>query len=784
MSINKKKLNGLLLALALIAVGTLVTLFPERNGPQGLLTRLERVTYDARLRIRGEVPATPEIVIVTIDDESIRILDKRLGDFTRHDYARVIRNLGTAGAAIVGVDLLFTQPSRSNTCDPAAGDVPFDGPAPGGFEAGHTDGAVPGGVSDQIGERSPKSAARTASIAPDEAGIASEDATAHGEGEAGPVWDLSDPDQDLAAAIAEAGNVVLARYVAQGVAQEPLELLLYGAYSQAIITLTPDSDGVVRSLPLLEIQALPDGQVGFYRTMGFEVVAPFMPEDDSGLSLTAYGARYNNIDLYGQLGNYYINYSGPSGTYTRVPFGRIWSGDFAPEEIADKIIMIGNIHPSAHDYYSTPFDQKRDTSDGEAQIEVVATQMPGIEIHANVAQALLEGRHTRFFIITAAFDFLPAFSERVYSTLWLILIGLLCGYLFIVSSLSIPIRTTLFALGMGGYVLAVQILFERTELVLQVTPYLSMLFLTFAGGVIYQAVTEGAEKARITRTFGQYVSPQVVAELVADPTRAQLGGEKRVMTVMFSDIRGFTTLSEKMDPVALVNFLNEYLSAMTDIIFAHGGVVDKYMGDAIMAFWGAPLLVPDHAERAAKACLDSMAKLQEMQAEWRERGLPELDIGIGLNTGHMTVGNMGSHVRFDYTVMGDSVNLGSRLEGINKEYGTHIIISEFTREQLSTNMVCRELDLVAVKGKKEPVRIFELMADGPTPELTARINRYMNGLRLYRAKRFDEAKVVFNEVLERYPDDGPSKIYIRRCDDLLIEPPPEVWDGVYVMKTK
>ncbi len=764
-----RRRTPLILTLALVAVTTAVYLFPESRGPQGLLTRLERLTYDMRLRIRGIGEARPEVVIVTIDDESINLLDKRIADFNRHDYARVIRNLNAAGAAIIGVDVLFTKPAQSKVCAPVTGATEAlvlpDSPEMAGGEPEEDAGAETAGDE---------------TLAEAEAGSAADVV----EEEQAPSWDLSNEDQDLAAAVMEGGNVVLARYVSGGVAQQPLDMFLQGAYGQAMITLTPDGDGTVRSLPLVEIQPLSDGTIDHHFTMGYAVVAPFLEQQDLQLELTNYGARLGGIRLYGAVSNYFINYIGPSNTFTRVPFGRIWAGQFEPEEVQDKIILIGNVHPSAHDYYSTPFDLKDETEAGDTEIQMVATQMPGIEIHANVAQSILNGRHVRFLVAGEVFSFLPAWTDRYYSAVWLALIGLVLGWIFVVSKLSIPVRVTLFVLLFGGYAFVAQLLLERADIMLQVSPYLAMFSMTFLGGVVYTALSEGAEKARITRTFGQYVSPQVVAELVNDPSRAQLGGEKKIMTVMFSDIRGFTTLSEKMDPVALVNFLNEYLSAMTDIIFEYKGVVDKYMGDAIMAFWGAPLEIPNHAEEACVASLRMMERLREMQAVWAAKGLPPLDIGIGLNTGPMTVGNMGSHVRFDYTVMGDSVNLGSRLEGINKEYGTHIVISEFTRKQLPDGFVCRELDLVAVKGKKEPVRIFELVASRPDPAWSERLELYKRALDFYKNRRFDEARAGFETVAARWPDDGPSKMYIKRCETLVEEPPPEMWDGVYVMKTK
>lgn len=765
---SKQKRIAILLVSVLAVLAAMAYWFPT-SQPQGLWTRLERVSYDARLRWRGPLPPRDDILIVGLDDESIRILDKRLADFSRHDTARVIRNLAGAGAEVIAVDMLLSKPSKIICAPNAATDSvgPDATPEQAPPQLREPDGvSPPGGTPDLVLSASVPAPLAEVTMPADTV-----------------AWDLSDPDQDLAAAIAEAGNVILARYVSEGVAQEPLEMFTYGAAAQAIITLTRDSDGVVRSLPLLEVQASEQGPVGYF-TLGYQAVAHRLGYADAEIELTDYGTKFGDLRLYGALGNYFINYAGPSNTFKRMSFGRIWAGDFKPAEVAGKIILIGNLHPSAHDFYPTPFDERRDTMRGEQTIERVATVMPGLEIHANVAQSLLDGKSIRFFVVRDGLPFLPALPDRVYSAVWLALIAIGVGIIFIVAAISIPVRVTLFLLLCVGTTILAQWVFERWHVMLQLTPYLGVYTLMFVGGVVYKAVVEGAERARITRTFGQYVSPQVVAELVADPSRARLGGEKRVMTVMFSDIRGFTTMSEKLDPVELVNFLNEYLSAMTEIIFERGGVVDKYMGDAIMAFWGAPIDDPQHAENACATALHMLARLRIMRQEWAKRNLPAIDIGIGLNTGPMTVGNMGSNVRFDYTVMGDSVNLASRLEGINKEYGTNIVISEFTKAQIPASFVCRELDLVAVKGKKEPVRIYELMAATPSPELVDRIAAYTAALDLYKGHRFIEAKAAFEAVLAHFPDDGPSRTYIQRCEALAADPPPQGWDGVYVMKHK
>jgi adenylate cyclase len=223
--------------------------------------------------------------------------------------------------------------------------------------------------------------------------------------------------------------------------------------------------------------------------------------------------------------------------------------------------------------------------------------------------------------------------------------------------------------------------------------------------VVYRAFTDEKDKKAIRETFGKYLSPKVVDQLVQNPP--ELGGVDKELTVFFSDIRGFTTLSENMTPQELVNHLNIYLTAMTDIILDYGGTVDKYMGDAIMAFWGAPLPQECHAELACKCALRQMQALAELNKSWPES--KRINIGIGLNSDIMTVGNMGSKLRMNYTLMGDPVNLGSRLESTNKEYGTHIIVSEFTYALIKDKFIVRELDNIRVKGKNKPVVIYELV---------------------------------------------------------------------------
>jgi adenylate cyclase len=304
--------------------------------------------------------------------------------------------------------------------------------------------------------------------------------------------------------------------------------------------------------------------------------------------------------------------------------------------------------------------------------------------------------------------------------------------------------------------------------------------LSLLGALAVNYATEGAQKRFIKGAFRQYLSPAVIDQLIEHPERLKLGGERRILSIFFSDLEGFTGISEGLAPEALTALLNEYLSAMTDILQEEGGTVDKYIGDAIVAFWNAPLDQPDHAERAARAALRCQEKLAEMRPLLRERTGKDLRMRIGLNTGPAVVGNMGSRSRFDYTVLGDAVNLASRLEGINKQFGTYILASEALRNALPAGFPAREIARVAVVGRKEPVRVFELL---PAEALSAGgkdLPGFARGLSAFAAGDFAAALEAFLPAAETDP---PSAAYARKCRR-LIEQPPQRWDGVWVMTEK
>lgn len=277
--------------------------------------------------------------------------------------------------------------------------------------------------------------------------------------------------------------------------------------------------------------------------------------------------------------------------------------------------------------------------------------------------------------------------------------------------------------------------------------------------------------------FDRYLHPKLARSFSEDPSLLHLGGEKREMTVMFADLRDFTAAAETMPPDAVAEMLNTYLDAMTEVIFDHDGLVDKFMGDGIMALWGTPLLdVDDAAALACRTALGMVSRFRSMQSTWQALGFRVSRIGVGINTGEMVIGNIGSQHHFDYTAVGDHVNLGARLETLNKLYGTQVLVSEYTKAQVEGLFRFRELDLVRVKGKQRPVRVFEVLEDG---DLDFPCYAFDAALEHYRGQRWNEALAAFTELTEAFPQDGPTRVYVDRCRALLNTPPSSSWDGVF-----
>ncbi len=408
------------------------------------------------------------------------------------------------------------------------------------------------------------------------------------------------------------------------------------------------------------------------------------PVKDEFGDVVGYKAKINDITIpVDNECKMLINYCGWPGEFIAQSQYLSYADVFKvpPEFFNNKILFIGMYAQGmAHDIWPSPHGT-----------------MYGIEHNANALNTII--KH----------DFL-SYVPNLINTVVIIFIALLLG-------ITVP-RMKIWQSGLlvlfiivALFFIAVFVVFSTyNKVMLLVTPIIATV-LTFIGILLYRILTEEKEKKFIKSRFANYVSSTVVEELLKNPKALRLGGEDRIISVFFSDVRSFTTISEQLgEPQKLVALLNEYLSAMTEIILQYDGTLDKYVGDEIMAFWGAPVPHPDHALLACKAALAQIKYLNEvLHKKWKEEGKPQLRIGIGINTGKMTVGNMGSKSRMDYTLMGDEVNLGSRLEGTNKIYKTSIIISEATYNMVKDKVVARELDIIRVKGKSKPVRIYELM---------------------------------------------------------------------------
>ncbi len=558
-----------------------------------------------------------------------------------------------------------------------------------------------------------------------------------------------------------------------------------------LVTLEADQDGFYRRYPL--------GQ-----TYGDSLLPSFAAEI---LRLYETGATdtplWEDVDYFhlGELqipkfdaGSMLVNYVGPAFSFPYYSFDNILDDkDFNLREeydmdtfdsqgdstvglppglkysglLKDKIVLIGATMHELHDNFPTPFLEHPNASG-----ENVLTEMPGVEIHANAIRTILDA------------DYIRTLSLPVILIILLILIGLV----FLISrKLSTAWGALILLVLIMAYLFLTAFTFNNRNLLLPVTaPLLAILF-SYIGFTVYNYLLAQKEKKMLRGAFAYYVPDSVIQDIMNNPDKLSLGGEERVITVMFTDVAGFTTISEALKPRELVGLLNEYLTEMTDIVLKHQGIIDKYEGDAIMAEFGVPVPIENHARAACSTAIEMQNKLHHLRKQWAKRGVPELHARIGINTGEVIVGNMGSRDVFDYTVMGDHVNLGSRLEGANKFFGTSIMISQYTYEIVKDDFLTRPLDLIRVKGKKKPIEVFELIADIKTKftdDFMKLIELYTRGVAAYRNRKWTDAADIFKYCLKLFPDDKPSQIYYERCFAYKANPPADDWDGVTTMTEK
>ncbi|MBW7887106.1 MAG: adenylate/guanylate cyclase domain-containing protein [Bacteroidetes bacterium] len=542
----------------------------------------------------------------------------------------------------------------------------------------------------------------------------------------------------------------------------PFDSLANLAVGVGHILLRPDpNDGIIRSVPFF-VEYVGD----YFPTFGAALVFNFLKIKRNAVTVekTADGLLVHAGELEIPLtthGDLLIDFAGTNDVFNQISLQEVLDAYIKGDtqtlgKFKDAVVIIGPTARSIGDHNATP----------------LADISPNCFIHANVYDMLMMNRH----IVKV-----PASSQLIIVAILALIVGVVSITLKLRWSVSIGV------LLLAGYIWFAFSAFTNTGVVYAlVEPLVAMVF-CYASAMTFTTATEGKQKSQIKHMFQKYVDKSVVNQLIENPSLLKLGGEKREITTMFADIEGFTRMSEQMGAENTVQMLNAYLTEMTEIILEEHGTIDKYIGDAIMAFWGAPLDNSDHAYYACRAALRMQKKLQALHTKWIHFGRPIVNQRIGLNTGKAIVGNMGAEARLNYTAIGDPVNLASRLEGVNKEYGTRLLMSEYVYEQVKGKVLAREMDLVIVVGKTEPVRIYELiaLADEVQTDATKQFLEYYHaGIDSYKQRAWKSAIEQFQQALTIRRDDVVSNIYIQRSMLFSDNPPPEDWNGVFVMTKK
>ena len=732
------------------------------------LQNIEQRSLDLRFGMRGQRAHDDRVVIVDIDEKTLQNIGSF--PFPRKSYAQLIDRLSAEGASVIALDATFPTP-ETDSAQQALQRLQRD--------LGSS--ASPAllqkmkdleSASDQDAKfaRALKSSGNVVlghiflgseSDAPTESPLAKEYFNI--------VWAKAFPqvlkvnskdgrDFDLGQAWIHNGGKVYSNVEAN------ISKLAEAAESYGFINIRPDPDGTLRHAMLIARYRDQD----FFPSLDLQVVREYekIPDQNVAAFIAPNGLERIQLGNHtlrpGHDGTDLINYTGPYGTYRHYSMWDVMNGAAPPDSFRGKMVLVGATALGIGDIRNTPFE---------------GVYM-GVEVHANIIDNVLHsGEKGRSFLTRGS-------NDEMIDLGFILLFGLVFGYLF---SHATPLYSTismLATLALFGWF--VYFMFADGGRWLSFVIPAATLAANYAAITSFRMIFEEREKRKIRKAFYQYVSPGVIKLIEKNPRKYfRPGGEMKELTVMFSDIRGFTTISEGLTPDELVQLLNEYLGEMTDVVFETNGTLDKYIGDAIMAFWGSPYPQEDHAFRGCSCALRMIQRLDALNAKWKSEGRRPISIGIGLNAGPVNVGNMGSAKRLAWTVMGDNVNLASRLEGINKEYHTQIVINETTYRQVADQFVCRDLDKIRVKGKNQPLNIYELLGvAAERPRFESLLADFDRAMAAYRAQDWCAASARFGELRVGYPDDGPTKVFLERSLDFLKHAPEGEWDGVYVMKTK
>jgi adenylate cyclase len=765
-----------LIVAALVTLGGLA-LFAfsglESSAQSGLvfLQSIENGSLDLRFEMRGMRLHDPNIVIVGIDEKTLQ----QIGSFPlpRKAYAKLVNELNAGGARVIAFDATFPVPESNSAVEALnklRSDVASTAPATvlnqiNELEAASDEDALfasamkRGGnvVLGHIFLDQQRANSANSKVAEEYLNIIWD----HAFPQVVPVGFKKDVKADIGAAWIKNGGTV-----AQGV-EANIAKLAEAAASYGFININPDSDDTLRHGLLM----LGYKDQSYYPSLDGEVVRLYEKIPDQQVVAYVSPNGLDHIELGSHIvkrvrdGSALINYTGPYRTYSQYSMWDVMGGALPPDTFRDKIVLVGATAVGIGDIRTTPFQS-------------AGTPYMGVEVHANIIDNLLHSQEQgRGFLQRGG-------REEMIDIGFILLFGVVFGFLF--SRITPLYSTVLVIVTLFAFAWLVYFTFASRGQWLSFVIPAATLAANYAGITSVRMVREESEKRKVRKTFSQYLAPGVIELMEKDPEKyLSMGGEMKELTILFSDIRGFTTISEKLTPNELVQLLNEYFGQMTEILFATNGTLDKFIGDAIMAFWGSPVPQEDHAFLSCSCALQMVSGLAQLNQKLRQAGRPPIGIGIGLNTGLVNVGNMGSERRRSWTVMGDNVNLASRLEGITKEYHVQLIISEATYRHVSSQFVCRELDKIRVKGKTLPVTIYELMdVETNRAEHQSLLEAFDRAMQEYRKQNWERAAELFAEVLSGFPDDGPTQVFLERAVEFSENAPEGEWDGVYVMKTK
>lgn len=711
---------------------------------------MELKLYDLRFLLRGSRPPSPEVVILAIDDDSVKEVGR--WPWSREVQARLLSTLKAAGPRVVLLDIIFAEKEETEALKEVTG-------LRREFARRRLDSPEILAMLAQEERRTNVDRLLKEAIRQGPATILGFYFRGVGKTASGVL-----PERLRGSSFVRASTYNLVRLRGTEKSRVPLmgasgvqlnlPEIVEAAAGGGYFNMIPDIDGSVRRLPMAILYAsdffVPESLVAVDHYLGRPPLAITLSQ--LGVDEIRLGRQTIPVDRQGVA---MINYRGPAGTIPTYSAAALLDGRLPARVFKDKIALVGATAVGIYDLRVTPF----------------SGVYPGVEVQATAIDNLLKNDFLRY----------PPAGPVLTP---LIILGLNALLGVVVLRLSAT-KGLFFASGtLVAYAAFNYLLFSRLNLQIEI-------FYPLLGGVlVYMGISmerfwaEERERAKIRKTFESYVAPAVVHEMLKYPHLLRLGGERREITILFSDIQGFTSLSESLDPETLVHLLHDFFNPMSDIIIKHGGTIDKYMGDAIMALFGAPLSQPEHPRQACRAALEMSATLKALNGQWQGEGRPLLHIGIGVNTGLVAVGNLGSDRLFDYTAVGDNVNLASRLEGLTRYYETTIIINESTAKLLGDGFILRELDRVRVKGKALVAPIFDLLGEGePTPELARFLCAYHEGLAFYRERHWRQSETAFAAALEIFPEDHTCRHYLDLAGKYRETPPGPDWEAVTVFKS-